>query len=214
MSRLLAWGPALILASGALLLRGVGQQQRMPLRRPLEEVIPLRLADRPGRDTTLSADEIAVVGMTSYLLRRYGADLDGEGADFSLYVGYYDSQASGRTIHSPRNCLPGAGWEPVGSSMVAVSAEDGVAMISRYLIARGTDRAVVLYWYQGRGRVTANEYAVKWELLRDAALRGRTEEALVRIVVPVLTTEDRAFDLAVRVARSVIPSVFRALPEA
>jgi EpsI family protein len=89
--------------------------------------------------------------------------------------------------------------------------------VNRYLIQNGTSRAIVLYWYQGRGRVAASEYAVKWDLLRDAALRGRTEEALVRVAVPVdgdENAEAAAFDLAARVAGSVIPSVFLALPEA
>jgi EpsI family protein len=213
-NRLRAWVPATILAAGALLIQSAGQQHRMPLRAPLGETIPLRLADMPGRDTTLTADEVAVVGMTSYVLRRYGTDLETRGADFSLYVGYYDSQAQGRTIHSPKNCLPGAGWEPLSSGVATVRTAEGPLLVNRYLVQNGTSRALVLYWYQGRGRVAASEYSVKWDLLRDAATRGRSEEALVRIAVPVRTTEEAALELAARVAESVIPSVFRALPEA
>jgi hypothetical protein len=71
---------------------------------------------------------------------------------------------------------------------------------------------VVLYWYQGRGRVQANEYIVKWDLLRDQALYGRSDEALVRIIVPVRTTEALAYEQAVRVARELAPAVDRALP--
>lgn len=189
----------------------------MELRAPLDETIPLRLVDMAGRDTTIAREEVAVVGMTSYVLRRYGTDLETRGADFSLYVGYYDSQTQGRTIHSPKNCLPGAGWEPVSSGTAVIATVDGPVTVNRYLIQNGTSRAIVLYWYQGRGRVAASEYAVKWDLLRDAALRGRTEEALVRVAVPVDGHEDAesaAFDLAARVAGSVIPSVFLALPEA
>lgn len=214
MSRLRAWVPATILVGGVMLSHDTGRQQQMELRQPLEQVIPMRLADMPGRDTTLTAEEVQVVGMTAYMLRRYGTDLAGQGADFSLYVGYYDSQTQGRTIHSPKNCLPGAGWEPLGSSKATVNTAEGPVTVNRYLIQSGTDRAVVLYWYQGRGRVESSEYAVKWDLLRDAALLGRTEEALVRVAVPVVGTEEEAYDLAVRVAESVIPSLDRALPEA
>jgi EpsI family protein len=217
MSRLRAWVPATILAGGVLLMQGAGRQQRMELRRSLDESIPRRLADMAGRDTTLSMEEVQAVGMTSYVLRRYGRDLETAGADFSLYVGYYDSQAQGRTIHSPKNCLPGAGWEPLRSGTTLVSTVDGPVKVNRYLIQNGTSRAIVLYWYQGRGRVAASEYAVNWDLLRDAAIRRRTEEALVRVAVPItdeVGSEDEAFDLAARVAGSVIPSVFRALPEA
>jgi EpsI family protein len=217
MNRIRAWVPATILAVGVLLLQGAGRQHRMELRAPLDETIPLRLVERAGRDTTIAREEVEVVGMTSYVLRRYGTDLETLGADFSLYVGYYDSQTQGRTIHSPKNCLPGAGWEPVSSGTAVIATVDGPVTVNRYLIQNGTSRAIVLYWYQGRGRVAASEYAVKWDLLRDAALRGRTEEALVRVAVPVDGKEDgesAAFDLAARVAGSVIPSVFLALPEA
>lgn len=217
MSRLRAWVPATLLAGGILLLQGAGRQQRMELRTPLGEAIPMQLADMAGRDTTFSRDEVEAVGMTSYVLRRYGTDLETVGADFSLYVGYYDSQTQGRTIHSPKNCLPGAGWEPLSSGTATVTTIDGPVTVNRYLIQNGTSRAIVLYWYQGRGRVAASEYAVKWDLLRDAAIRRRTEEALVRVAVPVtdeIDSEEAAFELAARVAESVIPSVFRALPEA
>lgn len=217
MTRLHSWVPAAILVTGVLLIQGAGRQQRMELRQPLGQAIPLRLADMAGRDTTLSRDEVDAVGMTSYVLRRYGTDLETRGADFSLYVGYYDSQAQGRTIHSPRNCLPGAGWEPLSSGTATVRTAGGPVTVNRYMIQNGTSRAIVLYWYQGRGRVAASEYAVKWDLLRDAAIRRRTEEALVRIAVPVTQetgSEEAALELAERVAGSVIPSVFRALPEA
>jgi hypothetical protein len=70
----------------------------------------------------------------------------------------------------------------------------------------------VLYWYQGRGRVAANEYLVKWDLLRDQALYGRSDEALVRIIVPVTGSEDAAYNRAVNIAAGLVPAVDRALP--
>ncbi len=70
----------------------------------------------------------------------------------------------------------------------------------------------MLYWYHGRGRVRANEYHVKWDLLRDSALHKRTEEALVRVVVPIMGTEAEAFALAASVAASIAPALDAALP--
>jgi EpsI family protein len=137
-------------------------------------------------------------------------------------VGYYDYQVQGKTIHSPRNCLPGAGWETVQGGTVLVPAAGGAPVaINRFLLANGGARALVYYWYQGRGRVEANEYRVKWHLLRDAALHGRTEEALVRIVVPLpggvpptalAAHLARADTLAVRVAAQLLAEVALALP--
>ena len=77
---------------------------------------------------------------------------------------------------------------------------------------RGGARVVGYYWYQGRGRVASNEYRVKYELLRDAALHGRTEEALVRVVVPVTGSVEAADSVASKVAAPLVAEVARILP--
>ena len=120
--------------------------------------------------------------MTDYVFRTFGPD---SATAFSLYVGYYQRQAAGKSIHSPRNCLPGAGWQTVESGKAVVDAGGTPVTVNRYILANGSSQALVYYWYQGRGRVAHNEYTVKWDLLRDAIARGRSEEALVRIVVPI-----------------------------
>jgi EpsI family protein len=131
-----------------------------------------------------------------------------------VYVGYYDQQTQGKTIHSPKNCLPGSGWEALNQSTSTLQTSAGTETVNRYLLQNKQQRALVFYWYQGRGRVAANEYRVKWELLRDSALRGRSEEALVRIVVYLnpQTTEAQANAWASRVATDLIPAVSRVLP--
>lgn len=208
MGEALRWLPVGLLAAGALAVRTVARQEPMALRAPLS-TLPAVLAGAPGRDLPLSEEEQRVAGMTSYLSRVYGT---GGAGSFQVYVGYYESQTQGRTIHSPKNCLPGAGWEPMASAEVRLATADGGVPANRYLIANKGQRAVVYYWYQGRGRVSANEYRVKWELLRDASLRRRTDEALVRIVVPVRSTEEAADQLAREVARVLLPEVSRVLP--
>jgi EpsI family protein len=85
--------------------------------------------------------------------------------------------------------------------------------VNRYLLQKGAAQALVLYWYQGRGRVEHNEYVLKWDLLRDAALRQRSDEALVRVVVPLAGNEAAALDLARQAAQALIPAVDAALPE-
>ena len=69
------------------------------------------------------------------------------------------------------------------------------------------------YWYQGRGHVEANEYRVKWNLLVDAALRRRSDEALARVVVPITDSEAAAEAVATRVASMLVPSLAKALPQ-
>lgn len=213
MSAWIAWAPAVLMGFGALFTVGINPQQEMPLRSPLASEVPDRMVGFVARDVTVPDAEAQVAGFTDYLMRVYQPEDDG-GADtpsswFSVYVGYYDNQMQGRTIHSPKNCLPGAGWEALRSSTADLG--DGIR-VNRYVLQRQDEQALVLYWYQGRGRVEENEYVVKWDLLRDAALRRRSDEALVRIVVPIETNEEDAFRLARDAAWQVLPAVDTALP--
>lgn len=234
------WGPAIVLGVGVLLILSIHGQRSMDLRAPLETTVPTVIEGRAAQDIVIDEEEQRVAGMDEYVMRVYsaaagtGAGLQSPGAEvseaaagvapaavagaavaaqtFSVYVGYYESQTQGKTIHSPKNCLPGAGWEALTSRREAIHTAAGVVPVNRYLLQKGNERALVLYWYQGRGRVAASEYAVKWHLLRDQALRRRSDEALVRVIVPVSGTEEEAMDLARGVARALVPSVGKALP--
>ena len=207
------WAPFALLAVGAAYTVGIDTQRAMTLRQPLSATVPAEWSGLRGTDIQLSPEEVRVAGMTTYLARAYRPDPGAEGPQWvQVYVGYYERQTQGRTIHSPKNCLPGSGWEPLASRTVVIETDSGPVTVNRYLLKREDEAAVVLYWYQGRGRVAANEYAVKWDLLRDAALRRRTEEALVRVVVPVSAGEDAAFAIAARLAGMLVPAVGRSLP--
>ena len=181
MRRRLVAMPLAVLCLGVVLVRGIGDQSEMTLRRPLS-TLPQRVASGWGEDATIDENELRVAGATDYLLRYYSPP---EGHSFSVYVGYYSHQLTGRTIHSPKNCLPGAGWQALDARTTTVTSGDDDFDVNRYLLTNGAHRALVYYWYQGRGRLAANEYVVKWHLLRDAVVLGRSEEALVRVVVPL-----------------------------
>lgn len=202
--------PGLLLGFGCLLLLKVGLQSDVGLRAPLATMPPI-LMGMAGSDQVIAADEQRVAGMSTYLLRSFGSD---SGPQFSVYVGYYPSQTQGRTIHSPKNCLPGSGWEPLAAREDQLMAGGTLVTVNRYELANGDRRALVYYWYQGRGRVAANEYQVKLDLLRDAAIRGRTEEALVRVVVPLspAVNDSTAEAMARRVSSEVIPALSDLLP--
>ncbi len=208
------WAPPVLMGIAALLTVGIDTQQSLPLRAPLAQVIPQEIGGHSGEDHAMPEVEARAAGVTDYLLRDYSTEPDsGAVSAFSLYIGYYDRQLRGKTIHSPKNCLPGAGWEALASQVVEINTPLGAVAVNRYLLQREDQQALVLYWYQGRGRVQANEYLVKWDLLRDSALRQRSDEALVRIVVPIRDDEDAAFALASRMAAEVVPALSAALPD-
>jgi EpsI family protein len=207
------WAAVAVLAVGVIATTaGVHTQRVMPLRAPLATAIPGTLAGWASQDIEVSEEEQRVAGMDSYVMRVHEPAEASATSWFTVYVGYYESQAQGNTIHSPKNCLPGGGWEPLTSQRQAIATPLGEIMVNRYLIANGAAKSLVLYWYQGRGRVEANEYTVKWDLLRDQALLGRSDEALVRVIVPVSTTEDAAYAQAEQVAKELVVHVDRALP--
>ena len=215
------YAPCAILIAGCALLWNAHSQRAVPIEGALASV----LADAPGFEIveqTISPNERRVAGMTDYVARAYRRD---SAVAFTTFVSYYDKQTQGKTIHSPRNCLPGAGWEIVSGGPRELVIDGRTHSVNRYVLKNGSATALAYYWYQGRGRVTANEYRVKWNLLRDAALHGRTEEALVRVVVPVragtLTEGVGALDALLRpaderageVARRLIGDVERVLPK-
>lgn len=182
--------PVVLLGLGLLGTWRARPAERLPLREPLA-TLPDTLAGFSLSDTSsLDRASLSVLRPDSYLLRHYdpgdpSADggTVGSAGGFDLFVAYYGRQVAGSTIHSPRNCLPGNGWEPTEHGTATIRTDRGPAEVNRYVIqGPGGRRAVVYYWYQGRGRIAANEYRVKWDLLRDGVVRRRTDEALVRLV--------------------------------
>jgi EpsI family protein len=205
----LRWLPSGVLLLGALCTVWADPQQSLSLRAPLTTALPIDFGAYTSRTILMSDAERRATGVSDYLLREYRT---GVTPAFTLYVGYYARQTRGTTIHSPKNCLPGSGWEPLASATAELATGAGSVTVNRYVLQRGAARVLVLYWYEGRGRVSANEYWVKWELLRDAAVRHRSDEALVRIVVPIADSDAAAFAIASDVAARVIPALKEALP--
>lgn len=215
-NKVMTFMPPAILLGGVLLVSGIREQYTMESRAPMSAVVN-ELEGYAARDIVIDTLEARIAGMSDYQMRHYGPD--SVNTAFTTYVGYYDRQIQGKTIHSPKNCLPGGGWEIMTSEKVTVQSPIGPATVTKVILANNGVRALVYYWYQGRGRIEASEYTVKWDLLRDAALYGRTEEALVRIVVPIergvgatgpeVTVAD---DLAKRIAGPLIESVDKVMP--
>ncbi len=176
-----AFVPALVLLVGCAFVWQTHAQRQMSLAAPLSSVMP-SLDGYSVTDLHIGDDERRVAGMSDYVARSYQRDST---QAFQTLVSYYDRQGQGKTIHSPRNCLPGAGWEVLRGGTRSIVAGGASHDVNHYILKNGPATDLVYYWYQGRGRVVANEYRVKWNLLRDAAFLGHTEEALVRIVIPV-----------------------------
>lgn len=207
---------ALIVASGVI--ARAERAEPVPIRQSFS-AFPMMIDEWKGRsDPPLSDEVLAVLGVDDYLTRTYFTR-QGEGA--ALYIGYWETQRRGDTVHSPVNCLPGSGWEPLSrrALRVTVPASDGSRSeieVNRYVIQKGLDRQMVLYWYQSHGRVIASEYWGKFFLVADAVRFHRSDTAIVRIVTPLTDAtadaEAAAERTAVRFVQKLFPSLAEYIP--
>jgi EpsI family protein len=171
--------------------------------------LPSTLDEWRGHDTDAFADDVvSQLGVDEYINRIYV----GGAAPIALYVGYYASQRQGDTIHSPQNCLPGAGWRPIEAGYQDLAIGPRTVFVNRYVIQKGVERQVVLYWYQGRGRIIASEYANKFLLMWDAARLNRSNGALVRVITPVISTIGESTATATQFSAALLPVLTEHIP--
>jgi EpsI family protein len=177
-----------LLAGTAIVLQARNGAENIPPRPPLGS-FPRSLEGWNSTDIPLTQDVLDVLGPGDFLLRSY-SDPQGRG-EVSLFVAYFPSQRAGDTIHSPKNCLPGAGWAPVRTGRITLNVPGhGPFDVNRYLIAKGDERQLVLYWYWAHDRAVASEYAAKFYLVADAIRMRRTDGALIRLSVPLRPGEN------------------------
>jgi EpsI family protein len=198
-----------LLASIAL-FHGVSHGEPVPLRQTFDQ-LPMSMEGWQGQNEPLEARIVTALGVSDYVSRAY---TNGVGQPVDLYVGYYQSQRTGETIHSPKNCLPGAGWEPVraGRLTIPIAAAPAI-VVNEYLVEKGPAQYLVLYWYQAHGRVIASEYSGKAWLVFDAITRNRTDEALVRVVTSTRNGEGRARAQAVEFVQALYPRLNSFIPD-
>ena len=176
------WIVVLVLLGSTVCLHAMSHGEAMAPRQSLAG-FPDAIGSWTGVETPLDAETLQVLGLTDYANREY---LSSSELQVQLYIGYYASQRTGDTIHSPKNCLPGAGWDPIRADYATVPLADGQTIkVNEYVIAQGLDRQLVFYWYQSRGRVVASEYWGKFWMIHDAITRNRTDGALVRLTTPI-----------------------------
>lgn len=189
-----------------------------------EELIPERadflffpstVGEWRGKADRLESIYVDALKLDDYFLADYAAR---PGESVNLYIAYYESQRKGASVHSPKSCLPGGGWEIREFSqreIPDVNVAGQPLRVNRSLIQMGDEGLLVYYWFQQRGRLMTNEYLVKWYLFWDALTRNRTDGALVRLTTRVEAGQDiaEADDLLSGFARSIAGQLSRFIPE-
>lgn len=170
-------------------------------RRPLKD-LPARLGEwqQSGANQRFDPEVENVLRADDYVVRSY-ALADNRRA-VSVYVGYYMTQKTGITYHSPLNCMPGSGWTMSEPARISIRSADGSRSFeaNRYIVQNGEDKQLLIYWYQGRGRAVASEYWDKLYTVMDSARKRRSDGAMVRLMTPVAGSEETALKLATDMA--------------
>jgi EpsI family protein len=211
------WVVVLMLTGCLTTLRVRGDVDHVPPTPPLS-YMPQTIGSWTGQDIPLNQATLDVLGDGRFLNRVYtpnNADGQAAGLPISLFIGYFPTQRTGQSIHSPQNCLPGSGWSFLSSGTTDLHSLDGKTYhVGEYLIGNSGSKQVVLYWYLAHGRSIANDYVAKAYMMLDAIRWNRTDGALVRVVTPVGPAESvgSAQQRAVDFAQRMTPLLPRFIP--
>ncbi len=139
--------------------------------------IPAKIDGWMSEDYPMTESSTDVLGADEYLQRRYE---NTRGVQVWLFIAYFREQQVGSQIHSPRNCVPGSGWDVRSLSRTDILLGSADQSAQRMMIERSGQRQEMLYWFRTRGGTVTGEYALKWDLLRNSLLGRPTNAAFVR----------------------------------
>lgn len=147
---------------------------------PLDRIDPHVAGWAATGEHTLPEGVVRALDPTSYISRTYRKD----SSQLEVFVAFYAQQRAGESMHSPKHCLPGGGWEiwQHGSALIPVNGRQ--IRVNKYSIENRGARMLMFYWYQSRDRIIANEYMGKILLARDSLFSGHTAGSIVRIILP------------------------------
>jgi EpsI family protein len=231
------WTILVLLLATAFVLESRGDTDTVPRSEPLR-LMPQTFSTPvsgshtfeswTSRDFPLDDETLAVLGKGDFLNRLYSAQqtVSNPSADglapgniaappISLFIGYFPTQRTGQTMHSPQHCLPGAGWTFDSQQYVDIKDVNGKSYrVGEYIISNGETKQFVIYWYQAHGRSIPNEYLAKLYMVADAIRTNRTDGALVRVITPVMPNEslDTARDRAVQFTQQMAPYLPQFIP--
>ncbi len=211
------WIIILLLTSTIFVLQSRGDVDQVPFSEPLS-LMPKNFGEWTSQDIPLSDDTLEVLGKGDFLNRVYTLPRNSglpAAPPISLFIGYFASQRTGQTMHSPQNCLPGAGWTFDSRKYTEIKDINGKTYkVGEYVISNGDVKQFVLYWYQAHGRSIPNEYVAKGYMVTDAIRLNRTDGALVRVITQVMPSEslETAQARALNFTAQMAPNLPRFIP--
>jgi len=204
------WIALAVVVAAAPVPELIGRNIPVPLSRPLDE-LSADIGDWRSTNEHLEARVLEKLGTDDILMRRY---VDSRGDTIMLYISYFERQQQGEISHSPKNCLPGAGWQEKTATRIPYPVPRGEpGLINEIVFDKAGQEQLVYYWFQERGRVLASEYWVKWYLIWDVITRQHSNGALLRVSAPIHRSEQDTRDQLMRFMQVALPRVNELLPD-
>lgn len=204
---------SIVLLAQAGVFYGFSRNEHVPSRAPLSNFSIKNSPWQLRQELALDQETLDILKADDLTSRVYENRDNGRLA--TLFIAYFETQRTGKAPHSPKNCLPGSGWVQTRGGTVNIDIPERATPITvnRYVVARGENQSVVLYWYQARDRVIASEYAAKFYTMEDAIRYNRSDTALVRVVVGVDGGDtERAIETATEFVKSFFTPLKNYLP--
>lgn len=179
-----------LLGSAGLFIQfGTSNVLKVPARERLAG-LPSEFVGWRNSPQEVNSSVLEVLGADDFII----TDLSNSAAEkFNLYIAYLDMQRHGHSWHSPRQCIPGGGWQITTHDIVPTTSASGETYhYNRIIIENRGARQLLYYWYDQRGRRTANEFMMKALVVVDAIRIRRTDGAMIRIMTPIARDESVA----------------------
>lgn len=203
---------AVLMLATVVLLQRLSQPEVSPPREPLAS-LPMQFGNWSATDDPLDPETLAILGHGEFLVRNY-VDSNPQVPWINLFIAYYPTQKEGDSLHTPRHCIFGAGYVPMQQALVHLPGPDGAFPVNRFVVEKGGERALVLYWFQAHARVVTNEYHLKYYLVTDSIRFHRSDGALIRFWTPMSKGEsaDAAQARIMALGSQIIPRLDNYIP--
>jgi EpsI family protein len=181
----------------------------VPVAKPLAQFPAVYQEWRMISQERFSDVVLSVLKPTDYLSRNYEAP---KVRRIGLYIGYHDGGKESGEIHSPKNCLPGSGWQQVSTERMNLNTPLNKISLIKAVYQKGEIREMFLYWFQVQDKTLSDEYSLKLAGITNSIFHGRKDAAFIRISVPFDVDEHEAAEAGVRFIQDFYPLIREFLP--
>lgn len=166
-------GPMMVLLIAWVLPAWMDHQRMRTDVHPPDFDIPRAIGEWTSNDLTIEPEVAAMLAADKMVYRNYSHP---DGRSIEVFWIGYGHQQEGKTMHSPRNCLPAAGWDIRHKAVVGIAP----GIQGRYLLlSYGAYRMETVYWFQAGDETLWDEFDNKWKTLWNSFRYGRSDGAMI-----------------------------------